>query len=99
MRFPAGKDSRKMDEPGAIDLLRYGIDRGINYVDTAYIYHEGRSGGEGVLRLRSPERNAHYRDGTTFWWPSGKSTHRGANIFQWDTPRGTKEWLITDHAT
>lgn len=43
MRFPAGKDSRKMDEPGAVDLLRYGIDRGINYVDTAYIYHDGRS--------------------------------------------------------
>ena len=31
MRFPAGKDSRKPDEPGALDLLRYVFNRGINY--------------------------------------------------------------------
>ncbi|MBN2344658.1 MAG: aldo/keto reductase [Deltaproteobacteria bacterium] len=42
MRFPV-KDNHTVDEDAAIELLRYGIDKGINYVDTAYIYHDGRS--------------------------------------------------------
>jgi predicted aldo/keto reductase-like oxidoreductase len=44
MRFPVGKINRlraKTDE--SIDLLRYGIDLGINYLDTAWPYHLGES--------------------------------------------------------
>ncbi len=44
MRLP-GFDTRRYDEymEGAAALMRKGIERGINYMDTAYIYNEGAS--------------------------------------------------------
>jgi predicted aldo/keto reductase-like oxidoreductase len=48
MRLPlAGKEAGDVDEPESIRMIRYAIDRGVNYVDTAYPYHEGKS--EGVV--------------------------------------------------
>ncbi|MBD3206218.1 aldo/keto reductase, partial [Candidatus Bathyarchaeota archaeon] len=44
MRLPIiGKDTSKIDEPQSIKMIRYAIDNGVNYVDTAYPYHQGES--------------------------------------------------------
>ena len=41
MRLPI-RDG-KVDEALAISMIRSAIDRGVNYVDTAYPYHDGAS--------------------------------------------------------
>jgi predicted aldo/keto reductase-like oxidoreductase len=42
MRLPTDA-AGKIDEAEAIRCIRYAIDNGVNYVDTAYPYHDGKS--------------------------------------------------------
>ncbi|NLD98751.1 MAG: aldo/keto reductase [Fibrobacter sp.] len=47
MRLPYLKDGSGVDVELSVNLIRYGIDKGINYIDTAYVYHNGDS--EGIV--------------------------------------------------
>ena len=42
MRLPAD-ENLKVDEEYGINLIRYAIDQGVNYIDTGYTYHGGKS--------------------------------------------------------
>jgi len=43
MRLPLLEDGKTVDEQEAIAMIRHAIDEGVNYVDTAYPYHDGTS--------------------------------------------------------
>lgn len=45
MRLPTVQQGEKnvIDEDEAIRIIRYAIDHGVNYVDTAFFYHDGES--------------------------------------------------------
>jgi hypothetical protein len=44
MRLPInGDDSSDIDKEKAIDMIRYAVDNGVNYLDTAWPYHQGES--------------------------------------------------------
>src|SRR4030043_2347207 len=44
MRLPVlGEDQAKINEPEAIRMIRHAADNGVNYIDSAYMYHMGQS--------------------------------------------------------
>jgi hypothetical protein len=43
MRLPTVDGGPNIDEPEAVRMIRHALDQGVNYFDTAYVYHGGNS--------------------------------------------------------
>ena len=43
MRLPVTETNGPIDEEKALELVRYAYENGVNYFDTAYFYHQGKS--------------------------------------------------------
>ncbi|MDY6916694.1 MAG: aldo/keto reductase [Chloroflexota bacterium] len=57
MRLPlTGRDPASVDEYESIRMIRYAVDHGVNYIDTAYPYHAGRSEPVVAMALRDGYR-------------------------------------------
>lgn len=42
MRLPVRSDDADVDQAAAVEMIRWAIEHGVNYVDTAYVYHGGQ---------------------------------------------------------
>jgi uncharacterized protein len=47
MRLPLRGEESEVDERAAVEMIRWAVDHGVNYLDTAYVYHGGN--GESVV--------------------------------------------------
>ncbi len=41
MRLPTLRSEAEVDLPASVELIRNAVDHGVNYIDTAYVYHAG----------------------------------------------------------
>ena len=90
MRFPATPDG-KIDEPRAEKLLDRAIAAGVNYIDTAYPYHNGDSEPFVGKVLQKYDRNSYYLATTLPVWAI-ESVDDAKRIFAEQLER-----LRTDH--
>jgi predicted aldo/keto reductase-like oxidoreductase len=60
MRLPCKDGQKEIDVPQAMAMVDYALDQGVNYFDTAYLYHEGNSETFAGEALSRHDRNSFY---------------------------------------
>lgn len=68
LRLAMLEDRKTVNEPLAVEMLRYAIDHGLNYVDTAYVYLNGQSEQAVGKALRDGYRDKVYLTSKSPWW-------------------------------
>ena len=68
MRLPEGDDG-KIDYDTAKEMLDYALSNGINYIDTAYMYHAGRAEVFLGKALADYDRSSYYLADKMPPWP------------------------------
>lgn len=81
MRLPTIPQTKDIDEDAAAEMLDYGLSHGINYIDTAYMYHEGKSESFLGRALKSYNRQDYYLATKMPMWQA-KDRNRIARIFE-----------------
>ncbi|MCF7926900.1 MAG: aldo/keto reductase [Candidatus Izimaplasma sp.] len=68
MRFPT-KDG-EIDEKKSLEMMKYALDNGVNYIDTAYPYHGGKSElfvGKAIKELKLDRESFYLADKLPLW--------------------------------
>ena len=99
MRLPTVGPEKTIDEQEAIRMIRHAIDSGVNYVDTAYNYHNnqseivvGKALQEGYReKVKLATKNPTYSflkpmNGWNSWMSSSQSCKQTTLIFICNTP-------------
>lgn len=82
MRLPVtDKKSMTIDEEKSRELLDYALSHGVNYIDTAYMYHNGTAEGFLGTALEKYDRKSYYLATKLPVW-LGKSDNDFENIFE-----------------
>ncbi len=82
MRFPTvSPDSSEIDREEAEKMLAYALNEGVNYIDTAYMYHDGQSEPFLGQALQSYKRDSYYLATKMPMW-LGKDSAGIARIFE-----------------
>jgi predicted aldo/keto reductase-like oxidoreductase len=93
MRFPVLDNSiEKIDEKTACEMIDYAIANGVNYFDTAYIYHEGKSEVFLAKALAKYPRSSYFlADKLPLWWL--KTREEAEKIFAEQLKRCNTEYF------
>lgn len=68
LRLPLQEDRKTVDEASAIAMVRYAIEQGLNYVDTAHVYLDGQSEQVVGKALQQGYRERVYLTSKAPWW-------------------------------
>lgn len=82
MRFPLVEGSKEIDEEQALKMIDYAYQNGVNYFDTAYIYHEGKSENFIGRALKRYPRGSFYLADKMPGWLNIKSVEDAERIFE-----------------
>lgn len=93
MRFPLVQGTQEIDEEKAMEMIDYAYQNGVNYFDTAYIYHEGKSENFIGRALKKYPRESFYLADKMPGWVGIKSKADAQRIFKEQLERCQVEYF------